>query len=49
MAQVLHLFRAPKRRLPMEELPETRALENTGLEGCAHARHGGKRQVLLAI
>jgi MOSC domain-containing protein YiiM len=47
MAKVLHLFRAPKRQLPMEEILETRALENAGLEGCAHARPGGKRQVLL--
>jgi MOSC domain-containing protein YiiM len=44
---VLHLFRAPKRRLPMEELQEIRALEDAGLEGCAHARPGGKRQLLL--
>jgi MOSC domain-containing protein YiiM len=31
----------------MEELPEARALEEVGLEGCAHARPQGKRQVLL--
>ena len=47
MASVLHLFRAPQQRLPMEELPEVRALENSGLEGCAHARSGSPRQVLL--
>lgn len=47
MASVLHLFRAPKRRLPMEELSETEALEDSGIQGCAHARPGGKRQVLL--
>ena len=47
MASVVHLFRAPKRRVPMEELPEARALEDVGLEGCAHARPQGKRQVLL--
>lgn len=47
MASVVHLFRAPKRRAPMEELPEARALEGVGLEGCAHARPKGKRQVLL--
>ncbi|HTA58430.1 MAG TPA: MOSC domain-containing protein [Candidatus Baltobacteraceae bacterium] len=47
MASVIHLFRAPKRRAPMEELPEARALEEVGLEGCAHARLQGKRQVLL--
>jgi len=47
LAKVLHLFRAPKRRGPMEELLMARAVENSGLEGCAHARPGGKRQVLL--
>ena len=47
MASVKHLFRAPKRRLPMEALPEVRVLKDSGLEGCAHARPGGKRQVLL--
>jgi MOSC domain-containing protein YiiM len=47
MARVIHLFRAPKRRALMEELPEARAVEDVGLEGCAHARPQGKRQVLL--
>jgi MOSC domain-containing protein YiiM len=47
MANVLHIFRAPKKRLPMEELNEVRVIENVGLEGCAHARSGSKRQVLL--
>ena len=47
MPRVLHLFRAPKKRLPMEELPEANVVANSGLEGCAHARPGGKRQVLL--
>ncbi len=47
MGKVLHLFRAPKRRAVMEELPTVRMIENTGLEGCAHARPNGKRQVLL--
>jgi MOSC domain-containing protein YiiM len=31
----------------MEELTEARVLENSGIDGCAHARPGGKRQVLL--
>jgi len=44
---VLHLFRAPKRRWPMEELAEILAVEYSGFAGCAHARPGGKRQVLL--
>jgi MOSC domain-containing protein YiiM len=47
MANVQQLFRANKRRLPMEEIAEIRALENSGLEGCAHARTGSPRQVLL--
>lgn len=47
MAKVTHLFRAPKKRAPMEELTEAQAVEDVGLDGCAHARPGGKRQVLL--
>jgi MOSC domain-containing protein YiiM len=47
MARVLHLFRAPKRRLPMEELAEVQAIPDAGFEGCVHARPGSQRQVLL--
>ena len=47
MANVVHLFRALQRRLPMEEVAEARALQDSGLEGCAHARTGSPRQVLL--
>jgi MOSC domain-containing protein YiiM len=47
MANVLYLFRASQRRLPMEEIAEGRAVENSGLEGCAHARTDSPRQVLL--
>jgi MOSC domain-containing protein YiiM len=48
MAKILHIFRAPKKRLPMEELEEVQMIANVGLEGCAHARPGGgPRQVLL--
>ena len=47
MASVLHLFRANQRRLPMEEMAEIRAVQESGLEGCAHARRGSPRQVLL--
>jgi hypothetical protein len=43
----MHLFRAPQRRLPMVEIEEIRALEDSGLAGCAHARTGSPRQVLL--
>jgi MOSC domain-containing protein YiiM len=31
----------------MEELLEARAMQDVGLEGCAHARPQGRRQVLL--
>lgn len=47
MPKVLHLFRAAKRHAAMEELAEARVLANGGFEGCAHARPGGDRQVLL--
>ena len=47
MPKVVNLFRAGQKRLPMEELPEVRVLEDFGFEGCAHAQPGGKRQVLL--
>ncbi len=47
MARVQNLFRAPKKRLPMEELSEVHAVGDTGFKGCAHARPGSKRQVLL--
>jgi MOSC domain-containing protein YiiM len=48
MAKISHIFRAPKKRLPMEEVEGARVIKNFGLEGCAHARPaGGPRQVLL--
>ena len=47
MAKVAHLFRAPKKRLPMEELRSANLLADRGIEGCVHNRPGGKRQVLL--
>jgi MOSC domain-containing protein YiiM len=47
MAHVLSLFRAPRKRLAMEELPEVRAVADAGFEACAHARPGRSRQVLL--
>jgi MOSC domain-containing protein YiiM len=47
MAKILHIFRAPKKRLPMEELEEVRVIRDVGLEGCAHARPRSGRQVLL--
>jgi MOSC domain-containing protein YiiM len=47
MPRVQNLFRAPKNHLPMEELSEIRAVDDAGFEGCAHARPGRRRQVLL--
>ncbi len=47
MAKILHIFRAPKKRLPMEEMDEGRVIRDRGLDGCAHARPGSGRQVLL--
>ena len=47
MPKVLHLFRAPKKRLPMESLQTTTAVADRGLSGCAHARADSKRQLLL--
>jgi MOSC domain-containing protein YiiM len=47
MPSVQNLFRAPKKRLAMEELPEARVVADFGLEGCAHAQPGGSRQILL--
>jgi len=47
MAKVQNLFRAPKKRLPMEEISEVQAVGDRGFEGCAHSRPGSNRQVLL--
>ena len=46
MPSVANLFRAPMRRLPMEELAAAELVSDLGLAGCTHAR-SGKRQVLL--
>lgn len=45
MAEIVGIWRAPRRRVPMESLARVRVAEN-GLEGCAHARVG-KRSVLF--
>lgn len=47
MPKVLHLFRAPKKCLPMESLHSATAVVDRGFSGCAHARAASKRQVLL--
>jgi MOSC domain-containing protein YiiM len=45
MGEIVGIWRAPKRRRPMERLQTARVLEN-GLEGCAHSRPG-KRSILF--
>jgi MOSC domain-containing protein YiiM len=47
MPSVRHLFRAPMKRLPMEELSDVCVACNFGFAGCAHARPDSPRQVLL--
>lgn len=47
MAKVLHLFYAPMRGTPMQEVEEIPAVENFGFAGCGHARRESGRQVLL--
>ena len=47
MPMVKHLFRAPKKRLPMEELPEVWVMGDSRFEGCAHARPDSSRQILM--
>ena len=46
MAELVGIWRSPKRREPMESLERARVFENEGVEGCAH-RRGGKRNVLF--
>lgn len=47
MGEVLHLFVAFVHRQPMRETEEVLAVPDHGLDGCTHARPGGRRQVLL--
>lgn len=47
MAKVAYLFRAPKKRLPMESLERASVMADKGLEGCVHGRPASKRQLLL--
>ena len=47
MASVVHLFRAPKRQLSMEEVETADAVADLGFAGCAHAKKKSLRQVLL--
>jgi hypothetical protein len=47
MASVVCLFRAPGRRLSMEEVETADAVADLGFVGCAHAKKKSLRQVLL--
>ena len=47
MPKVSHLFKAPKRRLPMEELSEVQVFQDFGFQGCVHGRPESDRQILL--
>jgi MOSC domain-containing protein YiiM len=47
MAYVSNLFIATEHRKPMKAVEQAMAVSDRGLEGCIHARHGGKRQLLL--
>ena len=47
MPRVAALFRAPRRRWPMEELAAVQVVDDVGFEGCAHARPASSRQILL--
>jgi len=47
MGRVWKLYRAPRRGWPMEELFLAEAVSDVGFAGCAHARPGSQRQLLL--
>ena len=47
MPIVLRLYLCPVLGQPVREVAEAKALTDWGLDGCAHARRGSKRQVLL--
>ena len=47
MSHVHALFRAARPGFPMESLFVAEATSGVGLAGCAHARPGSDRQILL--
>jgi MOSC domain-containing protein YiiM len=47
MATVLRLYLCTVLGQPVREVAEAKAVADWGLDGCAHARRGSKRQVLL--
>ena len=48
MPHIAAIWKSPAKRAPMEPNDSVQAVEGHGLEGCAHARAGTKRQVLFA-
>jgi MOSC domain-containing protein YiiM len=48
MARIAAIWTSPAKRSAMVPRERARAVEEQGLEGCAHARAGTKRQVLFA-
>lgn len=47
MPRVVGLFRSPRPGAEMVAVREVEAVQEVGFAGCAHARPGGQRQVLL--
>src|SRR5918996_1899386 len=48
MGRVTAIWSSPAKRVAMQRCERAQAVEGHGLEGCAHARAGTKRQVLFA-
>jgi MOSC domain-containing protein YiiM len=48
MPRISAIWTSPAKRAAMQPRESARAVEGHGLEGCAHARAGTKRQVLFA-
>ena len=48
MGRVTAIWSSPAKRAAMQRRERAQAVEGHGLEGCAHARAGTKRQVLFA-
>jgi MOSC domain-containing protein YiiM len=48
MPRIAAIWRSPAKRATMEPSERATAVEGHGLDGCAHARAGTKRQVLFA-
>jgi hypothetical protein len=48
MAKISHIFRTPKKRLPMEEVEEARVIKNFGLEGLRTRAAGWRPETSVA-